>query len=86
MASVQLRDILSPQDRAAVMGLSRGPGQDQYLNSMQEIFAEADQEQRAMPHLRRARSAIGPWGEARRFALRNRPGPGTTRTLPPRRR
>jgi hypothetical protein len=47
MARVQLRGIVSPADRAAVMGLRRGPGQDQYLNSMEEIFAEADQERRA---------------------------------------
>ena len=32
------------------MVLRRGPGQDQYLNSMEEIFAEAGEEQRAMPH------------------------------------
>jgi len=50
MARVRLRDILNPADRAAVMGLRRGPGQDQYLDSMAEIFAEADEEQRAMPH------------------------------------
>jgi hypothetical protein len=50
MATVRLRDIVSPADRAAVMRLRRGPGQDQYLNSMEEIFAEADEEQRAMPH------------------------------------
>jgi diamine N-acetyltransferase len=50
MAKVGLRDILSVADRAAVMGLRRGPGQDQYLDSMEEIFAEADEEQRAMPH------------------------------------
>ncbi|HYK27941.1 MAG TPA: GNAT family N-acetyltransferase [Streptosporangiaceae bacterium] len=50
MATVRLRDILTSGDRAAVMGLRRGPGQDQYLNSMGEIFAEADEEQRAMPH------------------------------------
>jgi diamine N-acetyltransferase len=30
------------------VGLRRGPGQDRYLNSMEEIFAEAEQEQRAM--------------------------------------
>jgi hypothetical protein len=40
MASVRLRDIVSSADRAAVMDLRRGPGQDQYLNSMEEIFAE----------------------------------------------
>ena len=50
MARVRLRDIVSSEDRAAVMGLRRGPGQDQYLNSMEEIFAEAGEEQRAMPH------------------------------------
>jgi diamine N-acetyltransferase len=50
MATVQLRDIVSSGDRAAVLGLRRGPGQDRYLNSMEEIFAEADEEQRAMPH------------------------------------
>jgi hypothetical protein len=50
MAKVGLRDIVSFGDRAAVMGLRRGRGQDQYLNSMEEIFAEADEEQRAMPH------------------------------------
>jgi GNAT superfamily N-acetyltransferase len=49
MARVGLRDIVSLGDRMAVMGLRRGPGQDQYLNSMEEIFAEADEEQRAMP-------------------------------------
>jgi len=50
VARVRLHDIVSPGDRAAVMGLRRGPGQDRYLNSMEEIFAEADEEQRAMPH------------------------------------
>jgi diamine N-acetyltransferase len=50
MGSVELRDIPDPDGRAAVMGLRRGPGQDRYLNSMADIFAEADEEQRAMPH------------------------------------
>ena len=50
MAIVELRDIVSVGDRAAVMGLRLGPGQDQYLNSMEDIFAEAEEEQRAMPH------------------------------------
>jgi hypothetical protein len=49
MASVRLREILNSGDRGAVMGLRRGPGQDQYLNSMEKIFEEADEEQRAMP-------------------------------------
>jgi diamine N-acetyltransferase len=50
MVRVQLRDIVSSADRAAVMGLRLGPGQHQYLNSMESIFEEADEEQRAMPH------------------------------------
>jgi len=31
------------------MTLRRGPGQDRYLNSMAEIFAEAEDDKRAMP-------------------------------------
>jgi diamine N-acetyltransferase len=31
------------------MGLRRGPGQERYLDSMADIFAEADGEQRAVP-------------------------------------
>jgi diamine N-acetyltransferase len=50
MPRVRLRDIVTAGDRAAVMGVRRAPGQDEYLNSMQEIFEEADREQRAMPH------------------------------------
>jgi diamine N-acetyltransferase len=48
--AVRLRDIVTAHDRAAVMGLRLASGQDQYLNSMQEIFEEADREQHAMPH------------------------------------
>ena len=49
MPSVRLRDIVTADDRATVMGLRRGPGQDAYLGSMAEIFVEADAERRAMP-------------------------------------
>jgi diamine N-acetyltransferase len=49
-AKVRLIDLLSSADRAKVMHLQRGPGQERYLNSMGDIFAEADDEQRAMPH------------------------------------
>ena len=49
VAEVQLRPVVTPSDRAAVMTLRRGPGQARYLNSMAEIFAEAEDEQRAMP-------------------------------------
>jgi diamine N-acetyltransferase len=50
MVRVQLREVVCVEDRAAVMGLRRGPGQERYLDSMADIFAEADAEPRAMPH------------------------------------
>jgi diamine N-acetyltransferase len=50
MPNVRLRDIVTAEDRPTVVGLHRAPGQDEYLNSMPQIFDEADQEQRAMPH------------------------------------
>jgi len=50
MPRVRLRDIVTLEDQAAVMGLRLGPGQDQYLDSMEEIFEEAERERRAMPH------------------------------------
>jgi diamine N-acetyltransferase len=49
MVYVRLREVVSREDRASVMGLRRGPGQERYLDSMADIFAEADAEQRAMP-------------------------------------
>jgi hypothetical protein len=44
MVRVDLRDIVGPEDRALIMALRRGPGQDKYLNSMEDIFAEADKD------------------------------------------
>jgi diamine N-acetyltransferase len=35
--------------RRAVLGLRRGPGQEAYLDSMEDIFLEAEEEARAMP-------------------------------------
>jgi diamine N-acetyltransferase len=49
MPEVRLQEIVSSADRLAVLELRRGPGQDQYLDSMEEIFAAADEERRAMP-------------------------------------
>jgi diamine N-acetyltransferase len=51
MVTVVLRDVVTESDRAAVAHLRRGPGQERYLNSMASIFAEADEEQRALPHM-----------------------------------
>ena len=48
--TVELREIETASDRDAVMGLRRGPGQDRYLNSMPDIFVEAEEDRRAMPH------------------------------------
>jgi hypothetical protein len=50
MPRVQLRDISTSGDRAVVTLLRHGPGQAQYLDSMEDIFAQADEEQRANPH------------------------------------
>ena len=49
MARVELREILTEGDRHAMLGLRRGPGQDAYLDSMEEIFLQAELEARAMP-------------------------------------
>jgi diamine N-acetyltransferase len=49
MARVELREILTQGGRRAVLGLRRGPGQEAYLDSMEDIFLEAEEEARAMP-------------------------------------
>jgi diamine N-acetyltransferase len=48
--AVRLIEIVGPEDWAKVISLRRGPGQERYLNSMEDIVAEADAEQRAKPH------------------------------------
>jgi 5-formyltetrahydrofolate cyclo-ligase len=50
MPSVELRDIVTPADREAVLGLRRAPGQERYLGSMASHFEDAADEPRAMPH------------------------------------
>ena len=49
MPTVRLREITTAADRASVMGLRRGRGPF-YVSSLQDSFAEADAEPRAMPH------------------------------------
>ena len=51
MPRVELRDIVTDEDRAAVLGLRRGPGQDRYLGSMESHFEDAAAEPRAMPRM-----------------------------------
>ena len=43
MARVELRELLTQGDRRAVLGLRRGPGQEAYLDSMEDIFLEAEE-------------------------------------------
>jgi diamine N-acetyltransferase len=51
MAVVHLRDIATEADRAAVMALRRGPGQERYLGSMASHFEDAVQDARACPRM-----------------------------------
>ncbi len=51
MATVQLHDILSAEDRAAVMKLRRAPGQERFLGSMQSHFEDAESAPEARPRM-----------------------------------
>jgi len=51
MPRVELRDIATEAEKAAVMGLRRGPGQDRYLGSMTSHFEDAAAEPRAKPRM-----------------------------------
>jgi diamine N-acetyltransferase len=51
MAGVELRDIVSDADRAAVMTLERKPGQERYLGSMESHFEDAIEDAKANPRM-----------------------------------
>lgn len=51
MGRVRLRDVVTEADRRSVAHLRRGPGQEKYLNSMEDIFEEAVEDARAMPRM-----------------------------------
>lgn len=51
MAHVDLRDILTDADRAAVLTLERAPGQERFLGSMASHFEDAAAEPRAKPRM-----------------------------------
>jgi diamine N-acetyltransferase len=51
MPRVVLHDILTEADKAAVMDLRRGPGQERYLGSMESHFEDAAEEARAKPRM-----------------------------------
>jgi diamine N-acetyltransferase len=49
MAAVQLRDIVTEADKAAVLGLRRAPGQERFLGSMASHFEDAVTDATACP-------------------------------------
>jgi diamine N-acetyltransferase len=49
MVTVQLRDIVTDADKAAVLKLERGPGQERYLGSMESHFEDAIEDAIACP-------------------------------------
>jgi diamine N-acetyltransferase len=51
VAVVQLHDIATDEDRAAVMTLRRGPGQERYLGSMEDHVEDAVADARACPRM-----------------------------------
>jgi diamine N-acetyltransferase len=51
MATVQLLDIVTDADRAAVVGLRLKPGQDRFVASVEESLKEAAVEARACPRM-----------------------------------
>jgi diamine N-acetyltransferase len=51
VAGVQLHDIVTDADRAAVMALKRGPGQERHLGSMASHFEDAVADARACPRM-----------------------------------
>lgn len=49
MARIELRDIVTDEDRAAALALELKPGQDQFVASVAESFEDAEREARAVP-------------------------------------
>lgn len=51
MPVVQLRDIVTETDKAAVLRLRLGPGQEHYLGSMESHFEDAIEDAKACPRM-----------------------------------
>ena len=51
MVTVQLHDIVTEEDKAAVLRLERGPGQERYLGSMESHFEDAIADAIACPRM-----------------------------------
>ena len=46
---VELREIVTEEDRAAALAVEQGPGQDRFVASVQESFDDAVRDARAVP-------------------------------------
>jgi diamine N-acetyltransferase len=51
MAEVELTAIATDDDRAAVLGLRRGPGQERFVASVEDSFQDALDDPRACPRM-----------------------------------
>ncbi len=51
MATVQLRDIVTDDEKAAVLELRRAPGQERFLGSMESHFEDAVTDAKACPRM-----------------------------------
>jgi diamine N-acetyltransferase len=51
MPTVQLRDIVTAEDRAAVLELRLGPGQENYVAPVEQSFRDAIDDARACPRM-----------------------------------
>jgi diamine N-acetyltransferase len=51
MPAVQLRDIVTDEDRAAVLQLRLGPGQENFVASVEQSFQDAIDDARACPRM-----------------------------------
>jgi diamine N-acetyltransferase len=57
IVTVELRDIRTAAEKAAVLRLRRAPGQERFLGSMADHFADAEADARAMPRMWSAHDA-----------------------------
>lgn len=51
MASVELRDIVTDEERAAALALRRGPGQERFVASVERSFQDAIDDAHACPRM-----------------------------------
>lgn len=51
MPPVVLRDIVTDDDRSAVLAIRRRPGQERFVGSVEDSFADAIEDANAMPRM-----------------------------------